>query len=93
MYLIRAIVGSEVIISGSFDLHGNLSDEFVKGLNLVTGFRTAPHRDGEETKLRAVKNLLKVLRQHKSPQITHVEIPLMMTSLPTIARILFIKSA
>lgn len=74
---IRAIVGSEVIISGSFDLHGNLSDEFVKGLNLVTGFRTAPHRDGEETKLRAVKNLLKVLRQHKSPQITHVEIPIL----------------
>ena len=74
---IRAIVGSKVIISGSFDLHGNLSDEFVKGLNLVTGFRTAPHRDGEETKLRAVKNLLKVLRQHESPQITHVEIPIL----------------
>ncbi|MEL5893451.1 M81 family metallopeptidase [Bacteroides sp. GD17] len=74
---IRKIVGSEVVISGSFDLHGNLSDEFVKELNLVTGFRTAPHRDGEETKLRAVKNLVRVLRQHEHPRIIHVDIPIL----------------
>lgn len=74
---IREIVGDEVVISGSFDLHGNLSNEFVKGLDLLTGFRTAPHRDEEETKLRAVKNLLKVIRQQKSPQIIHMEIPIL----------------
>ena len=74
---IREIVGDEVVISASFDLHGNPSDEFVKGLDLVTCFRTAPHRDGEETKLRAVKNLLKVLREDLQPQMAYVTIPIL----------------
>lgn len=74
---IRAIIGDEVVVSGSFDLHGNLSDEFVENLNLVTSFRTTPHRDGEETKLRAVRNLVRVLRQHESPRIARVEIPIL----------------
>lgn len=74
---IRKIVGNEVVISASFDLHGNPSDEFVKGLDLVTCFRTAPHRDGEETKLRAVKNLLKVIREDLRPQMAYVTIPIL----------------
>lgn len=73
----RALVGDDVVISASFDLHGNPSDEFVKGLDLVTCLRTAPHRDDEETKLRAVKNLLKVLRQGLHPQMAYVMIPVL----------------
>lgn len=74
---IRSIVGDKVIISSSFDLHGNLSDEFVSGLNLLTGLRTVPHRDGQETKLRAVKNLVKVLREGTHPRIVRTVIPIL----------------
>lgn len=74
---VRSIVGNEVVISASFDLHGNPSDEFVEGLDLVTCLRTAPHRDDEETKLRAVKNLLKVLRGGLHPQMAYVTIPIL----------------
>lgn len=74
---IRSLVGNRVIISGSFDLHGNLSDEFVAGLNLLTGLRTAPHRDGQETKLRAVQNLVKVLRNGNRPCIVRTTIPIL----------------
>lgn len=74
---IRELVGDEVVISASFDLHGNVSDEFASGLNLMTAFRTAPHRDGAETKLRAVKNLMRVLREGLKPKMAHVEIPIL----------------
>lgn len=46
---IREIVGKEVLITGSFDLHGNLSPDFVSNIDIVTAYRTAPHRDGAET--------------------------------------------
>lgn len=74
---IRELVGNDVVISGSFDLHGNVSDGFVSELDLVTAYRTAPHRDGEETKLRAVRNMMKVLRDGLKPMMVRVEIPLL----------------
>lgn len=74
---IRELVGDNVVISGGFDLHGNVSDEFVSKLDLLTAYRTAPHRDGEETKLRAVENMMKVLRNGMKPKIVRVEIPLL----------------
>ena len=51
---IRKITGEEFLIAGSFDLHGNISQEFVNGLNILTAYRTAPHVDMAETKLRTV---------------------------------------
>lgn len=74
---IRAIVGRDVVISASFDLHGNVSDEFAEGLDLVTALRTAPHRDGAETRLRAVRNLVRVLRSGKRPVMAHIDIPIL----------------
>lgn len=74
---IRAIVGDSLPISASFDLHGNVSDEFLSGLNYMTGFRTAPHRDGAETKLRAVKALMRMVREGIRPCIAHAELPML----------------
>ncbi len=74
---IRELVGEDVVISASFDLHGNVSDEFASGLDLMTAFRTAPHRDGAETKLRSVKNLMRVLREGLDPKMSRVEIPIL----------------
>lgn len=74
---IRAIVGTKPLISASFDLHGNLSPEFVQGLNIVTAYRTAPHRDIEETKARAVSLLIEALEKNLQPQIECVTIPIL----------------
>lgn len=74
---IRAIVGDEVVISGSFDAHGNLSPEFVQHINLVTAYRTVPHRDGEETQVRAVTMLMQTLKQGLKPHIECVTIPIL----------------
>ena len=74
---IRELVGEEVLIAGSFDLHGNISQEFVDGLNLLTAYRTAPHVDGAETRLRAVKLLLNALQKGQKPVIAHVKVPIL----------------
>lgn len=74
---IRDIVGNDVVIGGSFDLHGNLSDEFVSKINVLSAYRTAPHRDGAETKLRAVKLIVETLRENLKPVIESVTIPIL----------------
>lgn len=74
---IRMIVGPQVLISASFDLHGNISPGFVAHLNLLTAYRTAPHRDIEETKERAMRLLLDALDKNLHPQIASVTIPIL----------------
>ena len=74
---IRSLVGNDVLISGSFDLHGNLSPEFVKNIDLITAYRTAPHRDVAETKTRAAQMLLDALKYGWKPHIESVVIPIL----------------
>ena len=74
---IRAIVGEEVLISGSFDLHGNPSPEFVENIDLLTAYRTAPHRDGAETRSRAAQMLVDALKNGWKPDIETVVIPIL----------------
>lgn len=74
---LRAIVGPDAVIAGSFDLHGNISPEFASELNILTAYRTAPHVDGAETRLRAVTLLLEALREGRRPQVAHVTVPIL----------------
>lgn len=46
------------------------------GLNIISAFRTAPHVDGEETRLRTVKLLLEALRADFKPVVAHLNIPI-----------------
>ncbi len=73
---IRKLAGNEVIISGSFDLHGNISEEFVRGLDILTAYRTAPHVDGAETRVRAVTLLLQAIRKDLDPATVHINVPI-----------------
>ena len=74
---VRRIVGPDAIIAGSFDLHGNISPELASELNILTAYRTAPHVDGEETRLRAVTLLLDAIRNDRRPQVAHVNVPIL----------------
>jgi microcystin degradation protein MlrC len=66
-----------VIIAASFDLHGNISPEFIDGLNIVSAYRTAPHMDGDETRLRTVKLLVDALKNGLQPQTVHLNVPIL----------------
>ncbi len=74
---IRELAGKDVLISGSFDLHGNLSPDFVDKIDLLTAYRTAPHRDGDETKARAAQMLVDALKFSWKPHIEYVVIPIL----------------
>ena len=72
---IRALVGQKCLISASYDLHGNVSDRVMEGLDIITGYRTAPHVDTMETRERAVSLLLRCLREGIVPRKAFVKIP------------------
>ncbi|WP_207782674.1 M81 family metallopeptidase [Phytoactinopolyspora limicola] len=59
---IRTAVGDDPLVSTSMDLHGNVSAEFSRAVDLITCYRMAPHEDAWNTKERAVHNLLERLR-------------------------------
>ncbi|MFP4621030.1 MAG: M81 family metallopeptidase [Bacteroidales bacterium] len=74
---LREVLGEKPLFSGSFDLHGNVSSEFVEHLDLLTAYRTAPHRDGPETDVRAVRLLVNALRENHNPQIVQIKVPIL----------------
>jgi microcystin degradation protein MlrC len=55
---IRELIGKDVLISTSMDLHGNVSWRLAEHTDLMTCYRLAPHEDAMESKQRAVENLL-----------------------------------
>ncbi|OTB02532.1 hypothetical protein M426DRAFT_62097 [Hypoxylon sp. CI-4A] len=59
----RKVIGPNVLVSASMDLHGNVSRELAHQKDLITCYRTAPHVDVAETKERACRNLLKLLQR------------------------------
>jgi len=73
-----ALVGSDVLISVSLDLHGNISPALVDHAHILTAFRTAPHRDREETRQRALALLVRALREHLQPVSVLIKPPLLL---------------
>ena len=55
---IRELVGKDVLISTSMDLHGSVSPRLAQNTDLITCYRLAPHEDAIESKKRAITNLL-----------------------------------
>jgi len=47
---IRELVGTDVLISTSMDLHGNVSPRLAQNTDLITCYRLAPHEDAIESK-------------------------------------------
>lgn len=60
---VRAVIGPDVLVSASMDLHGNVSRELAHQTDLITCYRMAPHEDEMDTKRRACANLVDLLSQ------------------------------
>lgn len=52
---IRSTVGNDCVIVASSDLHGNITEKWIKNADFVTGYQTYPHVDFFETGYRAAK--------------------------------------
>ena len=86
---IRAVIGTETIISTSMDLHGNVSQRLAKHSDLITCYRMAPHEDALESKKRAVDNLLDRIESGKGkPEYkAWVPVPILLPGEKTSTRI------
>jgi len=74
---LRRIVGKKTLVCASFDLHGNVSADFVRELDMLSAYRTAPHVDGAETRVRAVNMLAHALKNGLRPVIAFQHIPIL----------------
>lgn len=72
---IREVVGDDCLLSASYDLHGNVSERIMQTLDLMTGYRTAPHVDTIETRQRSMALLIRCLREGIRPKKAFVKIP------------------
>ncbi|MCB0121314.1 MAG: M81 family metallopeptidase [Caldilineaceae bacterium] len=75
---VRQLVGPDAMIAASMDLHGNVSQAYVDQVDIITAYRTAPHRDMVETRRRACELLVQSLQEGVRPQIALVPIPVLL---------------
>ena len=60
---VREVVGKDCVITASTDLHGNVTEKWIKNADFVTGYHTYPHVDFYETGYRAAKaGLAKIMK-------------------------------
>ena len=66
---IRKVIGPDVVVSASMDLHGNVSRQLAHQTDLITCYRTAPHVDVLETRQLACRNLIRLLSTAGKPRL------------------------
>jgi microcystin degradation protein MlrC len=76
---VREVVGPDCLVAASYDLHGNVSQQVIEHLDLLTAYRTAPHIDGLGTRQRACDLLVDCLQRSIRPFLAYVPVPLLLT--------------
>ncbi|WP_297091999.1 M81 family metallopeptidase [uncultured Draconibacterium sp.] len=86
---VREVIGNDVLISTSMDLHGNVSERLAHYSDMITCYRMAPHEDAVESKKRALTNLLDRLESGKGkPKFkAWVPVPILLPGEKTSTRI------
>ena len=96
-YLLRAVrekIGFSIPVSVAMDFHADNSDEIPRLANCVTGYRTAPHCDREETERRAMELLLHMIDKKilPTPQLSRANVIIcgdaVQTALPPLKQIM-----
>lgn len=88
LHRIREVVGPDVIVSTSMDLHGNVSRDLVHRTDLITCYRMAPHEDAMDTKERAARNLVDLLTSGAPrPVKAWIPVPVLLAGEQTSTRI------
>jgi microcystin degradation protein MlrC len=75
---VRGVVGPDVMIAASYDLHGNISQRIVDNLDMFSTYRTAPHIDVQDTMRRAVTMLVRALRTGEKPFLVWAPVPVLL---------------
>lgn len=75
---IRKIVGSNVPIVSSFDLHACITPEMVSSLDGIASFRTYPHTDHADAGFRAAETCVHLAREKIQPGKLLFSLPMIM---------------
>ncbi len=75
---VRDIVGPDMLIATSYDLHGNVSQKIVDQIDIFAAYRTAPHIDTPETMRAAYDMLLRAIDTGARPGVVRVAVPLLL---------------
>ena len=72
LQMVRSKLGELIPVALALDFHANNTEELIDLVNVITGYRTAPHRDMEETEIRAARLLIRCIKEdlHLIPQMT-----------------------
>jgi len=73
---IRNLVGTQIPICVSMDLHANLTTKKMDLATSISGFHTCPHTDLKLTGIRAAKILMRILKQESQPKMVMIKLPL-----------------
>ncbi|MBP1989431.1 M81 family metallopeptidase [Paenibacillus eucommiae] len=73
---IRQVIGSDIPLVISLDLHANVTQRMVGLVNGIVGYRTYPHIDFIETGYAAGKLLFSIVSKEKQPSIALRKIPM-----------------
>jgi microcystin degradation protein MlrC len=76
----RRIVGPEVPIMMTLDLHGNVTRRMVENCTAILGYERYPHHDVFETGQRAARLLLTTLAGEVRPIMAHARLPMLATA-------------
>ncbi len=74
---VRAVVGPKVPIAVTLDLHAQLIDRFVRQVDILTAYRTNPHRDHDDTGYRCGKMLSQKLLGQTNPVCAWRTLPML----------------
>jgi len=75
---VRALVGPDVPIVGTLDLHANVTRRMAREATALIGYHTAPHVDMYETGQRAAQVLLSTLSGDLKPTTGVVRLPMLL---------------
>jgi microcystin degradation protein MlrC len=75
---VRELVGPDVPIVGTLDLHANVTRRMVHEATALIGYHTAPHVDMYDTGRKAAQVLLAEVGGHLSPATALVRVPMLL---------------
>jgi len=74
---VRHVVGTEVPVVVSFDLHAAVSTSTAQQADAVVGFKTCPHIDYVDTGKRALSIAIAAARGDMSPAVLRISVPML----------------
>lgn len=77
---IREIVGPDVPVVATLDLHANITPQMIKEADVLVGYHTFPHVDHLTCGQRGAKALAQLITTGKTPKVSAVKIPMVVNT-------------